>query len=185
MLLKQPSRRILLFACIGAVPLLLFGSYLYFVICVTPNWRANLGTFGDSFGLLNTLFTGLTFAGLLITIIQQREEIENQRSELLQSRTQFERSATAQETTAKLNAYSELLAEYTLQARKLEERIASLKNQRQKELMSSSTHQRMLAAVEPSPWDDELLKLNEKRNGIIKKLEAFLEAPTTQEIDES
>ncbi len=44
------------------------------------------GTFGDSFGPLTSLFSGLAFAGLIITIIMQREELELQRHELADTR---------------------------------------------------------------------------------------------------
>lgn len=40
------------------------------------------GVFGDSFGLLTSLFSGLAFAGLIITIIMQKEELSLQRQEL-------------------------------------------------------------------------------------------------------
>jgi hypothetical protein len=38
----------------------------------------NAGTFGDSFGGLNTLFTGLAFAGLLLSLRDQRKDLEIQ-----------------------------------------------------------------------------------------------------------
>lgn len=40
------------------------------------------GVFGDSFGPLTSLFSGLAFAGLIITIIMQRDELSLQRQEL-------------------------------------------------------------------------------------------------------
>lgn len=40
------------------------------------------GVFGDSFGLLTSLFSGLAFAGLIITIVMQRDELALQRQEL-------------------------------------------------------------------------------------------------------
>lgn len=40
------------------------------------------GVFGDSFGLLTSLFSGLAFAGLIITIVMQRDELALQREEL-------------------------------------------------------------------------------------------------------
>lgn len=40
------------------------------------------GVFGDSFGLLTSLFSGLAFSGLIITILMQREELALQREEL-------------------------------------------------------------------------------------------------------
>ncbi len=40
------------------------------------------GVFGDSFGVLTSLFSGLAFAGLIITIVMQRDELALQRQEL-------------------------------------------------------------------------------------------------------
>ena len=40
------------------------------------------GTFGDSFGVLNTLFSGLAFAGIIVTIKMQNDEMREQRKEL-------------------------------------------------------------------------------------------------------
>lgn len=99
-------RRVLL-TCFGTIALivLLYGAFL-----IAKTWPideysiSKAGTFGDSFGALNSLFTGLGFAGLLITIFLQREDLKLTRAELsdtrveikLQSRTfrqqQFEES---------------------------------------------------------------------------------------------
>lgn len=38
--------------------------------------------FGDSFGALNALFSGLAFAGLIVTLIMQKDELSMQREEL-------------------------------------------------------------------------------------------------------
>ena len=40
------------------------------------------GTFGDSFGVLNTLFSGLAFAGIIVTVKMQNDERREQRKEL-------------------------------------------------------------------------------------------------------
>lgn len=40
------------------------------------------GTFGDSFGVLNTLFSGLAFAGIIVSIKMQNDEMREQRKEL-------------------------------------------------------------------------------------------------------
>lgn len=47
------------------------------------------GVFGDSFGLLTSLFSGLAFAGLIITIIMQKEELSLQRQELSLTRNEL------------------------------------------------------------------------------------------------
>lgn len=73
------------------------------------------GVFGDSFGVLNALFSGLAFAGVIITMLLQKEQLELQLKELIENREQFARSATAQEDAAKLSALSALLIEYKQQ----------------------------------------------------------------------
>ena len=40
------------------------------------------GTFGDQFGAVNALFSGLAFTGLIYTIILQRRDLEIQRHDL-------------------------------------------------------------------------------------------------------
>jgi hypothetical protein len=47
------------------------------------------GTFGDMFGGINALFSGLAFAGLIYTILLQREELELQRNELKETKDEF------------------------------------------------------------------------------------------------
>lgn len=36
------------------------------------------GTFGDTFGAVNALFSGLAFAGLIVTLLYQKEELKLQ-----------------------------------------------------------------------------------------------------------
>lgn len=52
------------------------------------------GQFGDMFGAVNALFSGLAFAGLIITLILQRKELALQRDELKDNRTEMERHTT-------------------------------------------------------------------------------------------
>jgi hypothetical protein len=47
------------------------------------------GTFGDMFGAINSLFSGLAFACLVYAIILQRRELALQRNELKLSRKEF------------------------------------------------------------------------------------------------
>jgi len=49
------------------------------------------GTFGDMFGAVNALFSGVALAGVIFTILQQKEELELQRKELSDTRKEFER----------------------------------------------------------------------------------------------
>ena len=72
-------------------------AYWYFVINhfhssgdSNQNW-ANAGTFGDLFGGLTCLFSGLAFAGLIVTIRQQSREIRLQIDEQESTRREFEK----------------------------------------------------------------------------------------------
>jgi len=47
------------------------------------------GQFGDMFGAVNSLFSGLAFAGIIYTIILQQREISEQREEI--ERERFEK----------------------------------------------------------------------------------------------
>lgn len=59
------------------------------------------GTFGDSFGAINALFSGFAFAGIIYTILLQRKELSLQRIELRETRKELRRSADAQEKSEK------------------------------------------------------------------------------------
>jgi hypothetical protein len=65
--------------------IVLITIYLLCLDKVFCSWTEK-GTFGDSFGALNTLFSGLAFAGLLITILIQKEELKDQKNEFLLNR---------------------------------------------------------------------------------------------------
>jgi hypothetical protein len=76
---------------------------------------AGRGQFGDLFGGVNALFTGLAFAGVIYTILLQSNELELQREELRLNRHALERSADAQsEQVKRLEEAAELSAVSTL-----------------------------------------------------------------------
>jgi hypothetical protein len=54
----------------------------YFVVGALNLTLEQRGQFGDMFGAVNSLFTGLAFAGLIATIFLQRDELALQRTEL-------------------------------------------------------------------------------------------------------
>jgi hypothetical protein len=66
--------------------LIVIGSYLLFLIYLTyPISEFNIekaGQIGDSFGILNSLFSGFAFVALIMTIYLQQEEINNMKKEL-------------------------------------------------------------------------------------------------------
>ena len=58
------------------------------------------GAFGDMFGAVNALFSGLALAGVVIAIFMQREELSLQREELKLTREEMKRQAEAQERSS-------------------------------------------------------------------------------------
>jgi uncharacterized membrane protein YgaE (UPF0421/DUF939 family) len=95
-------------------------GYIIYLKLHTWNDRAD---FGEMFGAVNTLFSGLAFAGVIYAIFLQRRELELQRNELEMTRAELRRSAEAQEKsesaltsqahaltlTAKLNALNSFI----------------------------------------------------------------------------
>lgn len=58
-------------------------------LAVSINNPEKQGQFGDQFGAVNALFSGLAFAGLIFTIILQKKELALQREELTQTREEL------------------------------------------------------------------------------------------------
>jgi len=73
----------------------------FLIICSKiDNWQER-GAVGDTFGTINSLFSGLAFAGIIYTILLQRKELALQRQELAETRKELKRSADAQEKAEK------------------------------------------------------------------------------------
>ena len=72
---------IIIFLWIGCWYLLLNNHYL--------KDYTQRGQFGDMFGVVNSLFSGLAFGGIIYTILLQREELKAQREELRLTKQEF------------------------------------------------------------------------------------------------
>lgn len=79
------------------------------VVCVIVVWALTFflffisesdkrGQFGDMFGAVNALFSGLAFAGLIITLLLQKAELGLQRDELEQTREELKNQRLEFET---------------------------------------------------------------------------------------
>lgn len=85
----------------------------------------NYGTYGDSYGSLNTLFSGLAFAALFISLLLQRRELEAQRKELAAQREEAQESNKIAEEQRKIakkqrkisNQQAKLLKQQTKEAK--------------------------------------------------------------------
>lgn len=54
----------------------------YFILMKLITSPVDRGLFGDSFGFINAIFTGLAFSGVIVTILMQRSELVKQREDL-------------------------------------------------------------------------------------------------------
>lgn len=69
------------------------GTILIIVIWIATYFLlrndSDRGTFGDMFGVTNTLFSGLALDGIIFTILLQKKELGYQRDELRETRKEF------------------------------------------------------------------------------------------------
>jgi hypothetical protein len=83
-------------------------AFLFVLVLWIANWYLYLiydatkaGSIGDMFGVTNTLFSGLAFVALVVSIRMQNEELKLQRIELEANRKEMKESREAQQLTAK------------------------------------------------------------------------------------
>jgi hypothetical protein len=62
----------------------------WFIVDKINTKPADRGAFGDKFGFINSLFSGLALAGIIYSIVMQKDELTLQRQELIESREEFE-----------------------------------------------------------------------------------------------
>ncbi len=112
---KRKRRRLPLFGLGGFLLLLLVWLVLgvgnYCVWCLGES-SDGASKFGESFGFVNSLFSGLALVGVVAAIILQRKELTLQRAELKMTREELAKSATAQTQLVHLSALSTLLQTY-------------------------------------------------------------------------
>jgi len=99
-------------------------------LSLNPEWICNNTITeqptNDIFNALNTLFSGLAFAGLIITILLQRNELKLQRLELSQTREELKKTSEANQEIAKENKEKAILDLYlTYSSKEFQPRIGS------------------------------------------------------------
>lgn len=83
------------------VTIVIIGLWILTYCLLKDLKETDRGTFGDMFGSVNALFSGLALAGIILTILLQRKELKLQREELRETRTEFE----TQNETLKLQRF--------------------------------------------------------------------------------
>lgn len=90
---KKSGKSVWIWSVTAAISVLLLWSISLYMLVDLPD----RGTFGDMFGAVNALFSGFAFAGVIIAIILQSQELKAQREELILTRDQLEGQKTALE----------------------------------------------------------------------------------------
>lgn len=94
------------------VIILIVGLWLLTFFLLKDYSPTDRGTFGDMFGSVNALYSGLALAGIMLSILLQRSEIKLQSLELKETRREFE----TQNETLKIqrfeNIFFNLLNQY-------------------------------------------------------------------------
>ena len=79
----------ILFLLVMIIVIIIWLLSWFFVYHCLPEWSER-GAFGDMFGGVNALFSGLAFAGILIALRMQKRELALQREELKLQRMEME-----------------------------------------------------------------------------------------------
>lgn len=99
---SDPSMTNFICTLIG-IAVIAFALFTHFLPPIWPLHTKTLeqtGAFGDSYGILTSFFSCLTFMGLMFTIKQQQTANRMQRAELAETRKEMKRTARAQEHQA-------------------------------------------------------------------------------------
>ncbi len=87
--------------------------YNFFFFNDGEDWAVR-GQLGDSFGVLNTLFSGLAFAGIVLTILLQRKELSLQRNELKLTREEFTTNRLTNILYQQINIQQKVISEFSI-----------------------------------------------------------------------
>ncbi|WP_435623311.1 hypothetical protein [Flagellimonas sp.] len=148
-----PNLNILLLVVVGIWVLSAILILVFF-----DNWETR-GTFGDLFGAVNALFSGMAFAGLLYTIILQKQDINLQREEIAANRLELKKSAKAQQNSEKA----------------LKEQVEQMKITSKLNALNTIINFYNLQIANPNNNEEIIAKSREKRRQAIKEIDALID----------
>lgn len=105
------KKGLFIFLC-AAIPL---SVIIYGGILLTITWPievlsiSNAGVFGDSFGVLTSLFSALAFLGVVLTLSYQREEFKLQKIELEENRKEIQKQGFENSFFQMLKLHNDIL----------------------------------------------------------------------------
>ena len=133
------DRKIAIAVIVGLIALLVCVAYAVAVRHLFGGW-IQAGVFGDSFGALNTIFTGLAFVAIILNYKLQREDIAR-------AEARHAESLGEQRQALQLAAYEALLgAQQVRLARALDKRLKHEAEQTERTIAELEAAIRALAA---------------------------------------
>jgi hypothetical protein len=81
----KENKKIVIWGVIATVVIIVLWILTYFLLRNCDN----RGSLGDMYGTINALFSGMALAGIIFTILLQRQELKLQREELEETRKEF------------------------------------------------------------------------------------------------
>ncbi len=145
-------------------PWIIFGTLFILILWIltpivtTKYFPNNYGLFGDQFGSINSLFSGLAFLGLIVAILLQRKELIDQRKELRLTREVHESSTKILKEQFNIQYKSNLIQSYNI--------IIDYFNQSIKELIS----------LRPYDYKKQIVVQNENKQLYLNKLKDLLKS---------
>jgi len=131
------------------------------------NW-ADRGTFGDMFGAVNALYSGLAFAALIYTIFMQREEIKMNRQEIVLNRKELKKATVAQQQ-----------AQETLKEQVIQTHLTAKIN-----AMSTVINYYNTQIANPNISTELITKAKEKRRVLIRNIDELIDGLNDSDVDE-
>ena len=131
------------------------------------------GTFGDQYGALNTFFSGLAFAGLVIAILLQREDLKLQREEMREARVE------AAKQTKEAEAQTALMAEQTLSACMFSYLETMQKHKASIHIRPKHATPAESSTIPEKEGDDAINFIYDQLDGLIEYLAAFNDSVET------
>lgn len=86
---EETKSRLWIWIVVAIIGVLVAWGLSWWLINKNIDCTTERGTFGDMFGAVNALFSGLAFAGLIVTLLYQKEELKLQREELRETRNEL------------------------------------------------------------------------------------------------
>lgn len=105
---ENPKKDLKFGILISSIVILVWGISGAIIYFTQPDWVTR-GQIGDMFGTINSLFSGLAFAGLIYTIMLQRKELSLQRKELRETRTVFQEQSSLLKSQQQISIFFNML----------------------------------------------------------------------------